>query len=209
LIRTAATATMMIDIRSLANASPLRYNATHPHLNPTIMSSFDPTHQHRHSIRLPHYDYTQAAAYFITIVTDQRELLFADPVLRQISETFWQRIPQHMPGVNLDSFVVMPNHLHGILWLSKADLGTLTPDTISPSQSDLVAGSLGAVVGNFKSITTRRINQVRKTSGQPVWQRNYYERVIRHDKELNAIRRYILDNPANWRQDEENPARSV
>jgi len=136
------------------------------------MSPFDPAHQHRHSIRLPHYDYTQARAYFITIVTYQRELLFNNPVLHQIVETFWQRIPQHMPQVKLDAYVVMLNHFHGILWLIKTDLGTSTPDTIYPLQSHLVAGSLGATVGNFKSITTRRLNQVRKTLGQPVWQRN-------------------------------------
>jgi putative transposase len=172
------------------------------------MSPFDPVHQHRHSIRLPKYDYTQDGAYFVTIVTYQRELLFDDPVLRQIVETFWRRIPLHMPHVKSDTCVVMPNHFHGILWLMKTGLGTSTPDTISSPQSLLVAGSLGAIVGNFKSITTRRINQVRKTPGQPVWQRNYYEHIIRHEKELNAIREYILDNPANWLQDVENPDRT-
>jgi len=190
-------------------ASPLRYNTIHLRPDLNIMTPFDPAHHHRHSIRLPHYDYTQAGAYFITIVTYQRESLFADPVLRRIVETFWQRIPQHMPHVKLDVFVVMPNHFHGILWLIKTDLGTSTPDTISPPQSHLPARSLGAIVGNFKSITTRRINQVRKTHDRPVWQRNYYEHIIRHDKELNAIRQYIIDNPANWLQDAENPDRSV
>ncbi len=173
------------------------------------MSPFDPAHQHRHSIRLPHYDYTQAGAYFVTSVTYQRELLFDDPALRQIIETFWQRIPQHMPHVKLDTFVVMPNHFHGVLWLIKTDLDASASDTISSPETHLVAGSLGAIVGNFKSITTRRINLVRKTPGQPVWQRNYYEHIIRHDKELNAIRQYILDNPANWLEDTENPARSA
>jgi putative transposase len=191
---------------------PRPYNGDHPWwcaIIRTVMSPFDPAHQHRHSIRLPHYDYTQAGAYFITIVTYQRELLFDNPVLRQIVETFWQRIPQHMPRAKLDTFVVMPNHFHGILWLMKTDLGTSAAGTISSPQSHLVAGSLGAIVGNFKSITSRRVNQVRKTPGQPVWQRNYYEHIIRHDKELNAIRKYILDNPANWLQDIENPVRSA
>ena len=141
---------------------------------------------------------------FITIVTYQRELLFDDPVLRQIVETFWQQIPQHTPQAKLDTFVVMPNHFHAILWLF-ASRG----NKVVPPESRLVAGSLGAIVGNFKSITARRINQVRRTPGQPVWQRNYYEHVIRHDKELNAIRQYILDNPANWSQDTENPDRCV
>jgi putative transposase len=198
-----------VDLAGFPFPFTLCYNVTNPRLDSTIMSPFDSAHQHRHSIRLPRYDYTQAGAYFITIVTYQRELLFADPVLRQIVETFWRRIPQHMPHVKLDTFVVMPNHFHGILWLIKTDLGASAPDTISPPQSHLIAGSLSAVVGNFKSIMTRRINQVRKTPGQPVWQRNYHEHIIRHDKELNAIRQYIIDNPANWLQDAENPDRSA
>ena len=171
------------------------------------MSPFDPARHQRHSIRLPHYDYAQAGAYFITIVTYQRELLFDDPALRKIIETFWQRLPQHMPRVKLDIFIVMPNHLHGILWLIDAGLGAPARDSIASTQPHLLPGSLGAIVGNFKSITTRRINQVRKTSGQPVWQRNYYEHIIRHDKEVNAVRQYVNDNPANWLQDTENPDR--
>jgi REP element-mobilizing transposase RayT len=173
------------------------------------MTPYDPAHHKRHSIRLPQFDYTQTGAYFITIVTYQRELLFDDPVLRQIVQTFWQRIPQHMPHVKLDTFVVMPNHFHSILWMNETGLGDSTRPDAASIQSHLVAGSLGVIVGNFKSITTRRINQARKTPGQPVWQRNYYEHVIRHDGELNAIRQYIIDNPANWTQDTENPDRSV
>jgi putative transposase len=168
---------------------------------------FDPARRHRQSIRLPHYDYTQAGAYFITIVTYQRELMFEDPILRKIIETFWQCIPLHVPRVKLDAFVVMPNHVHGILWLIDTGLSDWTRDSAASTQAHLLPGSLGAIVGNFKSITTRRINQVRKTPGQPVWQRNYYEHVIRHDQELNAIRQYIIDNPANWIQDTENPDR--
>lgn len=197
-----------VDLAGLPFSFSPCYNVTNLRPDSTTMPPFDPTRQHRHSIRLPQYDYTQAGAYFITIVTYQRELLFDDPVLRRIVETFWQRLPQHMPHVKLDVFVVMPNHLHGILWLIKTDLGTSAADTISPPQSHLVAGSLGAIVGNFKSITARRINQIRKTPGQPMWQRNYYEHIIRHDKELNAIRQYIGDNPANWLQDTENPDRA-
>ncbi len=169
---------------------------------------FDPAQHHRRSIRLPQYDYAQAGAYFITIVTYQRELLFDDPVLHQVIETFWQRIPRHVLYVKLDTFVVMPNHFHGILWLINADLVSAARDVTPPSQPYLLPGSLGAIVGNFKSITTRRINQVRKTPGQPAWQRNYYERVIRNDEELNAIRQYIIDNPVNWLQDSENPDQS-
>lgn len=182
------------------------------------MSPFDPTRHHRRSIRLPNYDYTQAGAYFVTLVTYQRDLLFDDPVLRRIVETFWQRIPLHAPRVRQDTSVVMPNHLHGIIWLLDHDHrkdkappidlaaapGILIDIEPAAKTSPLLQpGSLGAIIGNFKSITTRRINQVRKTPGLPVWQRNYYEHIIRHDRELNAIRQYIIDNPARWAEDAE------
>ncbi|HEY4720271.1 MAG TPA: transposase [Anaerolineae bacterium] len=86
--------------------------------------------------------------------------------------------------------------------------GTAIDRDRGANASPLPSGSLGAIMGNFKSITTRRINQLRSTPGQPVWQRNYYEHIIRHDNELNAIRQYILDNPGNWIMDAENPNRS-
>ncbi len=79
--------------------------------------SYNPQKHHRHAMRLPGYDYTQAGAYFVTIVTHQRELLFDDPVLRRVVETLWQAIPKHFPTVELDGNVLMPNHLHGVLWI--------------------------------------------------------------------------------------------
>lgn len=195
------------------------------------MSPFNPEKHHRRSIRLPNYDYTQAGAYFVTIVTYQRELLFDDPVLRRIVETFWQRIPMHVPQVQQDTSVVMANHLHGIMWMLDDDrnrrgeasaqrsrsIGSAATSGIlvdgkslaDASPLQLQPGSLGAIIGNFKSITTRRINQVRKTPGQSVWQRNYYEHIIRNDQDLNDIRQYILDNSANWLEDIENPGRSM
>ncbi len=108
---------------------------------------FDPAQQHRRSIRLPHYDYAQAGAYFITIVTYQRELLFDDPVLHQVIETFWQRIPRHVLYVKLDTFVVMPNHFHGILWLINADLVSAARDVTPPSQPYLLPDHLAQLSG--------------------------------------------------------------
>jgi REP element-mobilizing transposase RayT len=197
------------------------------------VTRYDPDKHHRRSIRLKGYDYTQAGAYFVTIVTHGRELLFENPVLRRVAETMWQRIPQHFPRVELDEWVVMPNHIHGILWIlnddddgvgarhspkielmtarpgvaerpgqMQDDLGNASPLPVGPPP-----GSLGAIVGNFKSVTARRINRIRKTPGVPVWQRNYYERVIRNERELHAIRQYICDNPARWDEDPENPNR--
>lgn len=211
------------------------------------MTQYDPDKHRRRSIRMPGYDYAQAGAYFVTIVTHNRELTFDDPVLHRVAETMWQRIPRHFDTVELDEWIVMPNHIHGILWIINDDdnhdvvgathsstdasmknvadtderprtlddvLGNASPlpggdNGNTSSQRDGPAGppsgSLGAIVGNFKSVTGRRINRVRKTPGAPVWQRNYYERIVRNERELNAIRRYIRDNPIHWAEDPENP----
>ncbi len=196
-----------------------------------IVTGYDRDKHHRRSIRLQGYDYTQAGAYFVTIVTYGRELLFDDPVLRRVAETMWQRIPRHFPHVELDEWVVMPNHIHGIVVITdvgathstgvasatESGSGDVEPDSakrVSGNASPLPptgppSGSLGAIVGNFKSVTARRINRIRKTPGVPVWQRNYYERVIRNERELSAIRQYIRDNPARWAEDQENPNRIV
>ncbi len=195
-----------------------------------IVKRYDPAKHHRRSIRLKGYDYTLPGAYFVTIVTHQRALLFDDPVLRRVAETMWQRIPRHFPHVTLDEWVVMPNHIHGILVITDdarrgeasqqtdfstdraAQDGALSeknPPSREASPLPPVGpspGSLGAIVGNFKSVATRRINRIRHSPGTLVWQRNYYEHIIRNERELNAIRQYIRHNPARWAEDAENPA---
>jgi putative transposase len=187
---------------------------------------YDPSRHHRQSIRLRAYDYSQSGAYFVTLVTQGRALLFSNPVFQRVVETLWQRIPQHCPHVALDAWVVMPKHLHGILLLdsSAADhtrmpkepagvdrastkssvCGAVRLSATVPVRGPLPA-SLGTIVGNFKAVTTRRINAIRKTQGARVWQRNYYERVIRNERELEATREYIRNNPVNWTLDTENP----
>ena len=270
---------------------------------------FDPRRHHRRSIRLVGYDYGSAGAYFVTLCTHQRELLFEDPVLRRVAETLCQRIPGHFPHVRLDEWVVMPNHLHGILVITDdhrrgeaspetdsgaeavpaGEIGSVSKGEASPATGSgaepvaageigfvskgeaslatgsgaepvpaseigsvsemasskgeaspatgsgaepvaaseigfvgqgaagdasplrwraggVAAGSLGAIVGNFKSVTARRINRLRHTPGAPVWQRNYYEHIVRDERALNAIRQYIADNPARWAWDTYNPA---
>ena len=193
---------------------------------------FDPRRHHRRSIRLPGYDYRQKGAYFVTVCTHERELLFEDPVLRRVAETVWQRIPRHFPHVRLDAWVVMPNHVHGIVTIvGDACRGEASPEATSAMQGvapagsysgweavagdasplrsragGVAPGSLGAIVGNFKSVTARRINRLRGTPGMPVWQRNYYEHIVRDERALNGIRQYIADNPAHWAWDRYNPA---
>jgi len=205
-----------------------------------IVTRYDPHKHHRRSIRLKGYDYTQSGAYFVTIVTHGRELLFDDPVLRRVAETMWQRVPRHFPHVELDEWVVMPNHIHGIIVITavgathstdnastaagglqdaepgsaRGASGNASPlpprhnGNASPLPCGPPSGSLGAIVGNFKSVTARRVNRIRKTPGAPVWQRNYYERVIHNERELNTTRQYIRDNPAHWAEDRENPNRA-
>jgi REP element-mobilizing transposase RayT len=163
---------------------------------------FDPEARHRRSIRLPGYDYTSAGAYFVTLVAKDRECLFEHAANRTAVERAWLALPATNSHVKLDIYVVMPNHFHGILWLDGPRRGgsrTAPTDALKPRKP------LGRLIGAFKTTSTKAINLLRDSPGVPVWQRNYYERIIRNEAELNRIRQYILDNPANWAEDAENP----
>jgi putative transposase len=171
----------------------------------------------RHSIRLAEYDYTLPGAYFVTIVTHQREYIFGkihetQVHLTPIGETAlacWLGIPVHFHNVSLDEFVIMPNHIHGIIIINDvSSVGTRHASSLQkPSQHDKPHGpkpnSLGAIIGNFKSAVSKRINEQRTAPGAPVWQRNYYEHIIRDEKDLNSIRKYILENPMQWVEGDE------
>jgi putative transposase len=100
----------------------------------------------------------------------------------QIVSGQWQKIPQHFPNVELDGFILMPDHLHGIIVISE-----------SKEKS-----SLANIIQNFKSISSRKINRINNSHGISIWQRNYYERIVRTDQELKSLREYIENNPANW-----------
>jgi REP element-mobilizing transposase RayT len=169
---------------------------------------YDPQRHRRRSIRLAGWDYTSAAVYFVTICTHQRANLFDDPRFRQVAEGLWRAIPHrsHADHVSLDEWILMPNHLHGLILLGPADPGA--PSEHPPSRGEpagVAPGSLGAIIGNYKSVVTRRINQLRDTPGAPVWHRNYCERIVRNQRQLDAFRRYIIDNPARWATDGDNP----
>jgi REP element-mobilizing transposase RayT len=174
---------------------------------------FDPDIHHRRSVRLRDYDYSGAGAYFVTICVANRECLFgetADGVMRMndaglaVAEC-WQAVPDHFPQVELDEFVVMPNHLHGIIVIDRRD--TACRAQVEESFSRPISGSLPTIIRSFKSAATKRINQFRDNPGAPMWQRNYYERVIRDEQELDGIRQYITGNPAQWVEDKNHPAR--
>jgi len=157
----------------------------------------------RRTIRLPDWDYRTAAFYFITICTHQRQHLFEDLRLHEIAVNAWTYIPQqpHAKHVVMDQSVVMPNHVHGIIHVVD---GTKT--AVSHSSKRAPAGSIGAIVGNYKMLVTKRAKATLKASDtdMKVWQRGYYERIIRNERELNAIRKYIQDNPVRWQEDRDN-----
>jgi REP element-mobilizing transposase RayT len=238
---------------------------------------YDPEHHHHRSIRLQGYDYAQAGAYFITICTQDRACLFGevvDGVMRlndagRIVQATWDDVPEHYANVALDEFVVMPNHVHGIVVI-RTPITPLTSVTfVTPVGAGLVpapgattrvaptcnanhaganhaganhaganhaganhaganhaganhaganhagaiirvAPSLGDVVGGFKSRATVAYAHGVKTNEWPpfhlrLWQRNYYERIIRDDKSLHRIRQYICDNPSRWAFNRDNP----
>ena len=167
--------------------------------------------RHRRSIRLTGYDYAQAGAYFITICTQDRECLFGEVVdgemhmnaAGKIVYEEWLRTEAIRSEVKLDVFQVMPNHIHGIVFITGDRVDHVGAHGRAPLRR--APKSLGSLVAGFKSTVTKRINQMRCTPGQPVWQRNYYEHVIRNERELDAVRQYIVDNPARWPEDRENP----
>jgi REP element-mobilizing transposase RayT len=181
------------------------------------MMKYDPQKHHRRSIRLKGYDYTLAGAYFVTIVTWQREMLFGEIVngetpqgghvrlneLGEIVRDEWEQTAIVRSNVELGGYIVMPNHVHGILIFVDDHVGATR--RVAPTKTTLQSGSLGAVMGQFKSIVTKRINGLWNVSGRPIWQRNYYEHIIRNHDDHDRIHRYIESNPSMWADDDENP----
>ncbi len=174
---------------------------------------------HRRSIRLKGYDYASEGGYFITIVTHEREGLFGGVIngemnlnaLGRIAWDEWFRTAALRPYVELfeDEFIVMPNHIHGIIWIA-SDVGAYC-NTPLPKTGGFrsPAVGIGAIIRSYKSAVTKRINQLRDLPACQVWQRNYYEHVIGNDTEYENIVEYIDLNPRSWGSDAENPASSV
>ncbi|MEP9410249.1 MAG: transposase [Candidatus Brocadia sp.] len=177
---------------------------------------YNPEIHHRHSIRLRDYDYSQSGAYFVTICSWNRKCLFGEIVngnmllneFGQIVKNEWQHTGIIRLNVELDVFVIMPNHMHGILIIvddNNNRRGVLQYAPTIKSSFKSPSKTIGAIIRGFKSSTTKQINQFRNTPGIPVWQRNYYEHIIRNDKELTRTREYIINNPLQWQSDENNP----
>ena len=186
----------------------------------------------RHSIRLPDYDYSQAGFYFVTVCAKDRECLFGEIECRRMKlnelgrfiKEEWLNIARRYDQILLDKFVVMPNHIHGIIHNVGATLAVApnasnvqagTGAGARPSECDRAGTSpartarLGDIIGSFKSLCV--YNWLKVVKGDPlnraanIWHRNYYERIIRSANELAKIRKYIQENPAKWQSDENNP----
>jgi REP element-mobilizing transposase RayT len=197
---------------------------------------------HRQSIRLKGYDYSQNGAYFVTICTKERVCFFGNIVNNDIGNTLciptemgkiaqecWYDIPNHYPSVLLDAFILMPNHIHGILFLGqKGEIGghdrnggvqnrnegvqDIEPLRVNKFQK-IIPGSIGAIIRGYKIGVTKWarnhpvgaqyfVPPLQKVPPLQIWQRNYYEHIIRDEKSCNNIRKYIANNPMNWKKDE-------
>ena len=171
---------------------------------------YNPETHHRRSLRLQGYDYTQAGMYCVTICAHSRKCLFGEIVdgqmglndMGQIVLECWGDLPRHYKNLKLDYFAIMPNHVHGIMVMSDMPVAMVGAG-LKPAPTEKRHG-LPEMVRALKTFSSKRINEIRSTPGMPVWQRNYYEHVIRDDDGLNRIREYIINNPANWQDDEEN-----
>jgi REP-associated tyrosine transposase len=170
-----------------------------------------PNSTRRRSIRLPGHDYAQPGIYFVTICAQDRRCLFGDiencelrhNAAGRLISFWWEKLPEKYPYVMLDAFVLMPNHLHGILHIT--DIGGVA------GRPHGAAPTLGMMVAWFKSMTTNAYIRAIRTQDWPafdsrLWQRNFYEHIVRNERELDSIREYILNNPAAWSSERENPA---
>jgi len=180
---------------------------------------YNPDIHNRRSIRLKGYKYTQPGAYFVTICTHQRQCLFGEIISEkmhpnlcgQVVVACWQKISDHFSHVALDEFVLMPNHWHGIIvikdWIeNKQEIQFPMQGSMNSEISEEYPRPLlGTIVRNFKSVSARKVNQINRSSGISIWQRNYYEHIIRDEAALINIREYIMMNPSRWDSDRENP----
>jgi putative transposase len=165
----------------------------------------------RKQLRLKGYDYSSAGAYFVTICAKDRKHLFGrilDETMEanrcgRIVEESWRDIPNHDRRVELDEFILMPNHIHGIVVILD-DFPTVGAGS-EPATTR--RHSLSEIIRGFKTFSARRINEIRGTPGVPVWQRGFFDHIIRNERSLVRIREYISSNPQRWVLDKENSDR--
>ena len=172
--------------------------------------NYNPNIHKRKSIRLQEYDYSQSGLYFITICTSDRKCLFGQineqkMVLNEggdIAEKCWLQIPVHFPNALLHEYIVMPNHVHGIIELSTTRVEDIQPLQHTPKQNQfqkIIPHSIGSIVRGFKIGVTQWFRQ--NSDEHNIWQRNYYEHIIRNQESYQKISAYIVNNPGQWKED--------
>ena len=183
---------------------------------------YDPNIHHRRSIRLKGYDYSRAGLYFITICCQDRICRFGDVVdcemvlndAGRIAYNEWIKTTEIRNNVELGEFIVMPNHIHGIIRLLVRD-ELHSPDNKTPNMNNnknnfplrSPSQTIGAIIRGYKSSVTKQINNLANNgmgvfnTPQQLWQRNYWERIIRNQKAYHRITEYILNNPGKWHSD--------
>jgi putative transposase len=170
-----------------------------------------PMRKNRKGIRLRYYDYSQTGGYFITICTYNRKYLFGQVANQQITlneagdivRRCWVKLANRFVNIELDSYVVMPNHIHGIIRVKENEVGAIHELPLQRSQRRRML--IPKIIGFFKMNSAKYINRSRDTTGHTLWQRNYYEHIIRTENELSRIRGYIQNNPLKWGLDREDP----
>jgi putative transposase len=215
--------------------------------NQFVMCKNDDEYPERRLLRLPGYDYSNNGAYYVTIcIHDRTQRLFGDVIndkmklsdVGYIVYNQWQQLPERFPHIQLDEFVVMPNHVHGIVIINRIERAPARGAPTNPinlqdkeyynvntvgaglapareyfdTKSDIIPNdsnyaTIGTVVGTYKSLVANECLKLFKSQNRymgHLWQRNYYEHVIRDEKSLQSVRRYISENPQKWSIDKEN-----
>jgi REP element-mobilizing transposase RayT len=175
--------------------------------------TYNPDKHHRRSVRLKEYDYSRAGAYFITICTYNKECILGNVLNGEILlskygvivENEWMKTSEIRTNVILDKYVVMPNHIHGIIIILDDGRDTEHRVPIFEQFGKPISNSIPTIIRSCKAVTTKLINEIRKSYGKTVWQSRFYDHIIRNRNELDKIRQYIINNPLQWEFDKENP----
>ena len=180
------------------------------------MSKFKDTYRIE-STRLPEYDYSRGGYYFVTICTHKRENVFGrieNGVMKlneagKIIEKWIVKLNEHFPNVTNDYYCIMPNHIHIIIIINETVhynkngiVETIHELSLREKIQHRRQMLLPKIIGYLKMNTSKQINIIRNTPGNPIWQPNYYEHIIRNDKSIYEIRKYIQNNPLEWEDDE-------
>ena len=177
------------------------------------MTDNTPTYPQRRSIRLIEYDYSTEGLYFITICSHRQICIFgqinsdSEMILNdagKLVEQTWYDLPNHIPNIQLDAWCVMPNHVHGIIVIDNVGAGSKPAHKLDKKRTGLEPApiTLSEIVRQLKTFSSRKINKLNGSVGNSVWQRNYYEHIIRNNTSYMNIAQYINTNPMNWETDE-------